>query len=134
MRRLFILSALFSVLLAMSQPLMACAADSAAGDCCPAGTHEPQDAFTDGLAGHDCPDMLLCATPPQDPAAVSTQARKNLPMLAASVPAGADSTPLPALGPRAPPRAAIGRAPDRSAAFAAATASLTYLHTARLRL
>ena len=132
MRRLFILSALFSVLLAMSQPLFACPMDMTAGDCCPTGTHDPCDA--NALSGAACPDRVLCAGTPQDAAALIAQVQKEpQPALPGSAP-GADPPPHPASGPRAPPTATVPTdRPAQHTDYAAISAALTWLHTARLR-
>lgn len=131
MKRLLLLSVLFSLLLALGQPLMACPADTAAHDCCPAGTPDPCDPDTNLPAGLACADMTLCGAPQGAPA-ILVQAQKKFDPAMPGCPTGADP-PDPSVSiPRVAPDPAVP-APDRHPDHAAATAALTWLHTARLR-
>lgn len=131
MKRLLILSVLFSLLLALGQPLMACPADRAAHDCCPGGTQDPCDTGMSLPAGLACADMTLCAAP-QATTAILVQAQKTFdPALPGSA-AGADLPAHPLASPRAPPDPGA-RAADPHPDHAAVAAALTWLHTARLR-
>jgi hypothetical protein len=132
MKRLFILSALFSVLLAMSQPLFACTMDMASHDCCPAGTHDPCDDDTGTPTGTGCPAMALCAAS-QDVPVVVVQAQKEPQPALPGTASGADPPACPAAVPHAPPAPARAAASTSRTDHAAITAALTWLHTARLR-
>jgi len=131
MKRLVILSVLFSLLFALGQPLMACPADRSAHDCCPAGTQDPCDTGTSLPAGLACADMSLCAAP-QGTTAILVQAQKKFDVALPGPAADADLPTHPVASPRAPPDPGA-RAADPHPDHAAAAAALTWLHTARLR-
>ncbi len=132
MRRLFVLSALFSVLLAMSEPLLACAPDRVSHDCCPAGAHEPGDSGA-GLPGSaSCVDVMLCCAPQGAPLIVQ-QSRKQLDRAPAGSTTDIEPSVSPGVRPRAPPAAPSASAPDPHLDHAAVSAARTWLRTARLR-
>lgn len=132
MRRVFALCALFSVLLAMSQPLLACPPDMASHDCCPAGSHEPGGSGAGLPAGAPCADVTLCCAP-QDAPVIVQQSQKKFDPTPTRTANDIEPSAPPGASWRAPPAAHSASAPARHPDHAAVSAALTWLYTARLR-
>lgn len=130
MKRLLLLSVLFSLLLAISQPLSACGMDMSSHDCCPAGTHDPCDDDAGTLPGI-CPDMNACGTAGDVPV-ILVQAQHKPDPAAAGVTTGADPPACPVAGHDRPPISAP-LASNPHPDHVAVSAALTWLRTARLR-
>jgi len=133
MRRFFIVSALWLGLLGAAQPLLACAMNSAASACCPAGTQAPCNDDSGSVDALGDAHQHCCASAPiGEPLAASIQ--KSDTKLSYRTSGAVDLALVATLpGGSLAPFAALTHRPqftDLAPSFGAST----YLRTGRLRL